>query len=214
MNSFLTAALFSIGVFTSTSCADKIDTVQVKPTKSSQKKVAKKSSFYPSTDVADSRAKATGKSRDKHGMPTYTPSQRKRYVRTTAYSCAENEPGAHGSKNAMGTILKYGSTVRSAAADWSRYPVGTKFKIKGLPYTYVVDDYGSALVGTNTVDIYHPTLRGMNRWGTRKVEINVIQWGSTARTLALLKGRTKYKHCARMYYAMKKNQSKFQTASN
>ncbi len=140
--------------------------------------------------------------KDKHGMPTYSLADRHRYVRTTAYSHQENEPGAPWKKNAVGTILKYGK-IRSAAADWSRYPVGTKLKIKGLPHTYIVDDYGSALVGTNTVDIYHPTLRSMNRWGTRKTEITVIQWGDWDRTLKILSGRKKYAHTRKMYYATK-----------
>ena len=142
--------------------------------------------------------------KDKHGMPTYSFRQRVRYARTTAYSCAEIEPGAYGSLNAAGTRLKYGSSVRSAAADWSVYPIGTTFKIKGLPYTYVVDDYGSALVGTNTIDIYHPNLSGMRKWGTRNAEINVIRWGSWERTANLLRGRTKHWHCAKMYAATKR----------
>jgi 3D (Asp-Asp-Asp) domain-containing protein len=136
--------------------------------------------------------------KDKHGMPTYQLKHRNRVVRTTAYSHMEGEVGAPGRLNAAGTILKYGQ-VRSAAADWSLYPVGTTFKIKGLPYTYVVDDYGSALVGTNTVDIFFPSLHAMNRWGTRPAEITVVHWGSWERTANLLKGRTKYAHCARMY---------------
>lgn len=147
---------------------------------------------------------SAGLPKDKHGRPTYSFSQRNRYVRTTAYSCAENEPGAYGSLNAAGTTLKYGM-VRSAAADWSRYPLGTRFKIKGLPYTYVVDDYGSALVGTNTIDIYHPNLSLMKAWGTRDAEITVIQWGSWERTLSLLEKRTKYPHCRAMYYAALRN---------
>ena len=79
----------------------------------------------------------------------------------------------------------------SAAADWSRYPVGTTFKIKGLPHLYVVDDYGSSLVGTNTIDIYHPTLRSMNNWGTRDAEIHIVRWGSWERTANLLRKRLK-----------------------
>lgn len=142
--------------------------------------------------------------KDKHGMPTYPLTQRVRYARATAFSCAQNEPGAYGSLNAAGTLLKYGSTVRSAAADWSVYPIGTTFKIKGLPYTYVVDDYGSALAGTNTIDIYHPTMAGLREWGTRKVEIHVVKWGSWERTANLLRGRLKYRHCAQMYYAVKR----------
>lgn len=152
---------------------------------------------------------------DKHGRPTYhSQSIRHRYVRTTSYSHMENEPGAYGRLNAIGTTLKHGQ-VRSAAADWSRYPVGTTFKIKGLPYTYVIDDYGSALVGTNTIDIYHPTLKAMRHWGSRDVEINIIHWGSWERTANLLRKRTKYGHCARMYYAVlpKLNNDAAKTAS-
>ncbi|MBK1834542.1 3D domain-containing protein [Roseibacillus ishigakijimensis] len=138
--------------------------------------------------------------KDKHGFPSYPDDQTHRVVRATAYSHMQNEPGAPGRMNAEGGILKYGE-VRSAAADWSKYPVGTKFKIKGMPYLYVVDDYGSALTGTNTVDIFHPTLAGMKKWGLRTIEIDVIQWGSWERTLALLKGRRGYWHCADMYAA-------------
>lgn len=137
--------------------------------------------------------------KDKHGMAKYKDSDRNRYVRTTSYSHMENEPGAPGRKNAAGTILKYDSKIRSAAADWSVYPLGTKFKIKGQPYTYVVDDYGSALAGTNTIDIFKPTLKGMREWGTRNVEITVVQWGCYERSRRLLSGRRGYWHCRDMY---------------
>lgn len=158
--------------------------------------------FHPAPVSASFIQKGSRYGKDKHGYPTYPHKVRNRYVRTTAYSHEENEVGAPWRKNALGTYLKYG-TVRSAAADWSRYPVGTKFKIAGLPHTYVVDDYGSALVGTNTVDIYHPNLRSMRRWGTQKAKITVLQWGSWERTLKILKGRLKYKHTRKMYYAAK-----------
>ena len=164
--------------------------------------------------VSQSVARASkGFRKDKHGMPTYPDSVSRRIVRTTAYSHEEKEIGAPWRKNAIGTFLKYGD-VRSAAADWSRYPVGTKFKIKGLPYTYIVDDYGSALVGTNTIDIYHPNLSSMRRWGTRHAEISVIQWGDWDRTLNILAGRTKYPHTRKMYYAAKARVSSGSVARN
>ncbi len=149
--------------------------------------------------------KDTGKKigTDKHGMPTYTDSSRTRLVRATAYSHMEKEVGAPGRKNAAGTTLKYGST-RSAAADWSKLPLGTKFKVVGKPgVTYVVDDYGSALAGTNTIDMFYPTLRGMRNWGTRKVTIQIIQMGSFERSAKLLSGRQHASHCRKMYYAIK-----------
>lgn len=145
--------------------------------------------------------------KDKHGFPSYTDDITHRVVRATAYSHMQNEPGAPGRMNAAGGILKWGQ-VRSAAADWSKYPVGTKFRIKGLPYLYVVDDYGSALAGTNTIDIFHPTLGGIKNWGLRTIEIDVVQWGSWDRTLALLKGRQHRWHTRQMYaHAKSKVQS-------
>ncbi len=95
-------------------------------------------------------------------------------------------------------MLRYNDRVRSAAADWSFYPVGTTFRIKGLPYLYVVDDYGSALLGTGTVDIYKPTKEIMNLWGRRTVELTVVQWGSFTRSAELLSQRTGYDHCRKM----------------
>ncbi len=170
--------------------------------------------FLPAAASSDIAQKAASFPKDKHGMATYPLAVRQRYVRTTAYSHEEREVGAPWKKNAIGTNLKYGR-IRSAAADWSRYPVGTKFKIKGLPNcTYVVDDYGSALVGTNTVDIYHPTLRTMRRWGTRKTEIVVTEWGDWERALKILEGRKKYSHTRKMYYAAKAKVDSGEAARN
>lgn len=150
---------------------------------------------------------------DKHGMPTYSDDSRTRYLRATAYSHMEKEVGAPGRKNAAGTTLKYGKT-RSAAADWSKLPLGTKFKVVGKPgVTYVVDDYGSALAGTNTIDFFYPSLRAMNNWGTRNVTIQIIQMGSFERSAKILSGRKHASHCRKMYYAIKKKLGK-SVASN
>lgn len=149
----------------------------------------------PSTSAV---AAATSKPRDKHSMPVYSFSERHRVVRTTAYTCSEDDHLIYGSKNATGTQLRYTNKVRSAAADWSFYPVGTTFRIKGLPYLYVVDDYGSALTGTGTVDIYKPNKEIMNLWGRRTVELTIVQWGSFTRSAELLSQRTGFDHCRRM----------------
>lgn len=141
---------------------------------------------------------------DKHGYKTYPDSVRTRVVRTTSYSHQENEVGAPGRKNCIGGILKYGPEVRSAAADWSVYPVGTKFRVAGLPQIFIVDDYGSALAGTNTIDIYHPTLSLMRKWATKKAEITIIQFGDYDRSLRILSKRKKYHHCNKMYVNLKK----------
>lgn len=144
-------------------------------------------------------AAAQSKPRDRHSMPVYTFGERNRIVRTTAYTCSEDDHIQYGSKNAIGTTLKYSNRVRSAAADWSFYPLGTVFKIKGQPYLYVVDDYGSALTGTGTIDIYQPSRSLMNVWGRRNVEISVVQWGSLERSANVLSQRTGYSHCRQMY---------------
>jgi 3D (Asp-Asp-Asp) domain-containing protein len=149
----------------------------------------------PSSDLV---AACASKPRDRHSMPVYTYSERRRVVRTTAYTCSEDDHLIYGSSNATGTPLRYTNRVRSAAADWSFYPVGTSFRIKGLPYLYVVDDYGSALTGTGTIDIYKPNKEIMNLWGRRNVEINIVQWGSFNRSAEILSQRTKFDHCRQM----------------
>ncbi len=118
-------------------------------------------------------------------------------VRTTAYTHTESDHIQYGARTAVGTPLRFG-TVRSAAADWSVYPVGTIFQIEGSPYIYQVDDYGSALVGTNTIDIYQPSREHMNAWGVRKVNIRVLRWGSYSKSLAIMKPRVHNEHVRRM----------------
>ena len=151
------------------------------------------------TPSASLMSVAQSKPRDKHNMPVYTFGERNRVVRTTAYTCCESDHLQYGSSNAVGTTLKYNNRVRSAAADWSFYPVGTVFKVKGQPFLYVVDDYGSALTGTGTIDIYQPSRDLMNVWGRRNVEISVVKWGSLARSATILSKRTGYSHCRQMY---------------
>jgi len=118
-------------------------------------------------------------------------------VKTTAYTHTEADHIQFGAKNALGTNLKYGA-MRSAAADWSVYPVGTVFKIQGEPYVYQVDDYGSALVGTRTIDLYRPSTEMMNGWGSRKVNIDVIHWGSFAESMSKMKGSQDKSHVQQM----------------
>ena len=97
-----------------------------------------------------------------------------RQVRTTAYTHEEADHQAYGRSTAIGTILRSTRTYNSAAADWSRFPLGTKFQIVGEPTVYVIDDCGGALYGTNTIDIYRPSLSAMYAWGTRFVQIKIL----------------------------------------
>lgn len=155
-------------------------------------------SFPIEVPVTTVKAAASAKPKDKHQMPVYAFSDRNRVVRTTAYTCSEDDHLAYGSKNATGTALRYTDRVRSAAADWSFYPVGTVFRIKGLPHLYVIDDYGSALTGTGTIDIYKPSKAVMNQWGRRNVEVTIVQWGSFTRSAEILSGRKGFAHCRQM----------------
>ncbi len=119
-------------------------------------------------------------------------------VRTTAYTHTE----AGGRRNAVGSQLN-GSQVRSAAADWSRFPLGTRFRIVDTNEVFEIDDYGSALIGTNTIDLYKPNRLEMRRWGVRHVDIDVLEWGSAERSLAVLTPRCHNGSCRRMVVALK-----------
>lgn len=127
----------------------------------------------------------------------------KRLVSTTAYSHHEADHQPYGARSAMGTRLQFDGEYRSAAADWSVYPAGTIFRITGHPWTYVVDDYGSALVGTSTIDLYHPDLDSMRKWGRRNVEITILRWGSYERSARILEKRVRHTHCRAMFFGIK-----------
>jgi hypothetical protein len=62
----------------------------------------------------------------------------------------------------------------------------------------VVDDYGWALSGTNTIDLYEPTQAAMRAWGVRNVEIEILEWGDPMRSLDILEPRMKHRHVRRM----------------
>ncbi len=119
------------------------------------------------------------------------------YVRTTAYH--HSEPG--GRVTAVGGYLK---PTHSAAADWSWLPAGTRFRIIATGEDYTIEDYGSALVGRYTIDLYKSTRGEMNRWGVRYVEIEILQMGSYPVSLAVLQPRQKYSHVRAMVAGLKK----------
>lgn len=118
-------------------------------------------------------------------------------VRTTAYTHTESDHRQYTNHNALGGTLGYGQ-IKSAAADWSRWPAGTVFKIVETGETYRVDDYGWALTGRNTIDLYKPTRYDMNNWGCRTVTIQILQWGDTNYSYEVLKPRSHYPHVRRM----------------
>lgn len=115
-------------------------------------------------------------------------------VRTTAYT--QTEPG--GWANAISGRLRYNMTNSSAASDWSWLPVGTRFRMLCTGRTYVIEDYGSALVGRRTVDLFFPSRRLMNQWGMRHVEIEILEWGSARRSLEVLADRRRHPQVRKM----------------
>jgi 3D (Asp-Asp-Asp) domain-containing protein len=128
-----------------------------------------------------------------------TSGHRLQKVRTTAYTHTE-KGGKH---NAVGTYLASRS-VKSAASDWSRYPLGTRFRIIDTNEVYQIDDYGTALVGTNTIDLYKTSRLEMRRWGVRHVDIDVLAWGSEAESLRVLTPRAKHHQVRQMIVALQK----------
>src|SRR6266403_4667080 len=138
--------------------------------------------------------------------PTLTSGRRMPNVRTTAYTHLE---GGSGRRNALGEYLS-GRHVMSAASDWSKYPLGTRFRIADTNEEYVIDDYGTALIGTDTIDLYKTSRADMKRWGVRHVDLDILQWGSGGQSLKVLTPRCK-NHCVRKMVAslqQKKTQNK------
>lgn len=86
----------------------------------------------------------------------------------------------------------------SAAADWARWPAGTIFRVISTGQLYRVEDYGWALSGRNTIDLYMATPRDMNGWGVRQELIQVVRWGDSQVSLRRLASHTKYRHIKRM----------------
>ncbi|MEA3210736.1 MAG: hypothetical protein QOE70_3793 [Chthoniobacter sp.] len=124
-------------------------------------------------------------------------------VRTTAYTA--NEPG--GAKSAIGTQLRYGGATYSAASDWSWLPLGTRFRMRETGRTYVIEDYGSALVGRKTIDLFMPSGSAMRGWGVRNVNIEILQWGSWEKSLEILKERMGHGHVRRMVASLRQRKS-------
>ena len=120
-------------------------------------------------------------------------------VRTTAYTRIEKG----GRRNALGKYLS-GHHVMSAASDWSRFPLGTRFRIVDTKEEFIIDAYGTALIGTSTIDLYKPTKPEMKRWGVRNVDIDILQLGSEKQSLKVLGPRAKHQTPRRMIAALQK----------
>ena len=137
-----------------------------------------------------------------HSLPPYEKPLRHeniQKVRTTAYTATERDHRRYGQCSALGTPLKHGC-INSAAADWSRWPAGTRFRIRATGEIFVIDDYGWALAGTNTIDLYKPTYASMKAWGVRRVTIDVLEWGNPWTSYLRMIPVKGYRHIHRMLH--------------
>lgn len=94
----------------------------------------------------------------------------------------------------------------SAAADWGRWPAGTIFRVLSTGQVYKVDDYGWALSGRNTIDLYMATRGDMNNWGARDEGIQILQWGDPQQSLRLLQAHQGYRYIQRMVLELEGDQ--------
>jgi 3D (Asp-Asp-Asp) domain-containing protein len=101
--------------------------------------------------------------------------------------------------------------IGSAAADWGRWPMGTTFRLLSTGQVYRVDDYGWALSGRNTIDLYMANSRDMNTWGARQEPIQILQWGDPRQSLEFLAPRQSYKHVRRMVLELQGNEQEAAT---
>jgi hypothetical protein len=72
------------------------------------------------------------------------------------------------------------------------------FRLLSTGQSYRVEDYGWALSGRNTIDLYMANQREMNSWGAREETIEVLQWGDPQESLQFLRRHQDYKHIKRM----------------
>lgn len=121
----------------------------------------------------------------------------------TAYSSGAACNGPWGPKNAIGQPLRSGG-LTSAAADWSKLPLGTVFRVRETGRLYVVDDYGSAMVGRDKVDLYKTNYRDVYKWGVRNITLDIVKWGCSARSLEVLRPRSKYAHVRKMVESLER----------
>ena len=95
-------------------------------------------------------------------------------VKATAYCHTERAHRRYGKSNAVDGRLA-AAEFNSAAADWSRFPVGT-----------------------NNIDLYMPSRREMVNWGSRRVTIELLEVGSYLQSLKILKPRSRIAYVRRM----------------
>ena len=117
-------------------------------------------------------------------------------VTTTTTRSTKTTVATRGAKRA--SAVSKPPKIGSAAADWSRWPMGTTFRLLSTGQMYRVEDYGWALSGRNTIDLYMANSRDMNSWGARQEPIQILHWGDSQQSLQFLQAHQEHKHIKRM----------------
>lgn len=123
-------------------------------------------------------------------------SRSSRTVVTTTRTTTRTAKSIRGAKRAV--AVSKPPRIGSAAADWSRWPMGTTFRVISTGQIYRVEDYGWALSGRNTIDLYMASRRDMNAWGAREEPLQILHWGDPQQSLQILQTHQNYKHIRRM----------------
>jgi 3D (Asp-Asp-Asp) domain-containing protein len=105
-------------------------------------------------------------------------------VTVTSYAGAASSQGDAGI-TACGSRYRSGS-ISSAAADWSRWPAGTVFRVLATGELYEVDDYTDDIVGRNTLLLYKPSAPVNS---SHFVTIEIVRWGSPHDSAILLQSQ-------------------------
>jgi 3D (Asp-Asp-Asp) domain-containing protein len=124
--------------------------------------------------------------------------QTKTTTRVTTITTTTTRRVIKTSRTAKRAVVVRPPKIGSAAADWSRWPLGTTFRLLSTGQMYRVEDYGWALSGRNTIDLYMANQRDMNSWGARQEPIQILRWGDSQQSLQFLQSHQDYKHIRRM----------------
>ena len=146
-------------------------------------------------------------------VPAPSPSTKIVPAKASAYSSGSADNGQWAGRTAIGTSLRSGA-ITSAASDWSKFPLGTKFRVIETGKIYQIDDYGSAMVGKMKVDLFTPSTKQMDKWGVRNVTLEILEWGDRQKSLALLipRGISRYSHIRKMIASLREQMQSGQFA--
>lgn len=121
--------------------------------------------------------------------PVEPPPQRDVYqkVNVSIYAGAAGDSGAPATA-ARGSRYQSGA-ISSAAADWSRFPAGTIFRVLATGELYEVDDFTEDVVGRNLLLLYKPAAARAGDQAERQVTVEIVTWGSPKDSTVRLRGQ-------------------------